>query len=97
MSTVLLKKYWIGHEEMLLLETEPTDILLFKKIAYMYECLHVCMYSMCVTDACRGQKKVSDPLDVEFWIAASHLLGAGSPLCVSVCVYSLKSNDFCTP
>lgn len=63
----------------------------------MYECLHVCMYSMCVTDACRGQKKVSDPLDVEFWIAASHLLGSGSPLCVSVCVYSLKSNDFCTP
>lgn len=85
MSTVLLKKYWTGHEEILLLETEPTDVLLFKKNlkkAYMYECLHVCMYSMCVTDACSGQKKVSDPLDVEFWRAASHLLGAGSPLCV---------------
>lgn len=48
----------------------------------MYECLHVCMYPMCVTTACRGQKKVSDPLDVEFWIAGA--------LCVCVvCVHTV--------
>lgn len=89
MTTELLKKYWIGHGEMLLLETEPTDVLLLKKFLKKLTCMNACMYVciLCVTAACRGQKKVSDPLDVEFRIAGT--------LCV--CVYSLKSNDVCTP
>jgi hypothetical protein len=32
---------------------------------FMYVCMYVCMYTAGVPGACRGQKTVSDPLELE--------------------------------
>lgn len=44
----------------------------------MHACLYdVCMYIPCMPVACRGQKKGSDTLEMEFWTVVSHHKGAG--------------------
>lgn len=43
---------------------------------YMIVCLHVCLCTVCVTDAKGDQKRVVDPLEVELQIAVCHTVGA---------------------
>lgn len=39
---------------------------------YVYQCcLHACLCTMCVPGAARGQKKVSEPLQLELEVAMS--------------------------
>lgn len=38
--------------------------------------LQACLCIMCVPDAFRGQKRVSDPLELQLWVAVSHYGGA---------------------
>ena len=41
-------------------------------------CLYVCLCTLCVPDACGGQKKVSDLLDLELQMIVSCHVGAES-------------------
>ena len=41
-------------------------------------CLYACLCTLCVPDACGGQKKVSDLLDLELQMIVSCHVGAGS-------------------
>ena len=52
---------------------------------YLYECLPACMSvhcvcvpGMCVPGAHRGQKRASDPLELELWMVISNDVGAGN-------------------
>ena len=40
--------------------------------------LQVCLRTMCVPGACGGQKRVSDPLELELQKVVSHRVGAGN-------------------
>lgn len=40
-------------------------------------CLHVCMCTICVLGAYRGQKTVSYPLELELWTVVSHYVSTG--------------------
>jgi hypothetical protein len=55
----------------------------------LYMCfLLICMCTLCVLDACRGQKRTSDPLVCESQMLMSHHVGAGSQswvLCRNKC------------
>lgn len=39
--------------------------------------LHACLFTMCISDALRGHKTVSDPQELELQIIVSHHVGAG--------------------
>jgi hypothetical protein len=41
-------------------------------------CLHVCLCTTCMPCACRGQKRASDPLEVELKTVGRHHVGAGN-------------------
>lgn len=46
--------------------------------ACMYVCKCVCMYTMCVPCACGGQKKASNPLELNLETVVSHHVAAGN-------------------
>lgn len=41
-------------------------------------CSHVCVHSMRKPDACRGWKRESDPLELEFWMVKNRNMSAGN-------------------
>lgn len=41
-------------------------------------CLWICFCTVCISDACRGQKKVPDILELEWQTVMSHSEGAGT-------------------
>jgi hypothetical protein len=45
---------------------------------WMVFCLHVCLCTMCVPCAHKGQKRASDPLELDFQTVVSHHMGAGN-------------------
>lgn len=44
---------------------------------YMSVCLCICLCTTYVLEVCRGQKSVSEPLELELETVASHHVGAG--------------------
>lgn len=44
--------------------------------------LHVCLFTACVTGACRIQIRASDPLGLELQMVVSHNIGAGYQILV---------------
>lgn len=41
-------------------------------------CLHVCVFTVCVSATLESQKRVSDPLDLELEMIVSHYIGTGN-------------------
>lgn len=49
------------------------------KIVYLNVlCLHVCLCTILVSGLCAGQKRVSEPLQIELHVVGSCLMGAGN-------------------
>lgn len=49
--------------------------------SYMFF-LSVYLCTMCMPDTHRGQKRVSNPLELELWMVVNHHVGAGSQACI---------------
>jgi hypothetical protein len=51
-------------------------IYYFSRVYVLF--LHVCVCTMCVSDAHRGHKRVSEPLELEFQVVMSCHVGASN-------------------
>lgn len=60
----------------------PNEILPKLFILYVWMFLHVRLYTMFVPGDCKGQKRASDPLELDLKTIMSYQVGAGNQILV---------------